>query len=160
MALYDDVVVFDHATKLAYVIAWVHLSDHPDADAAYKVTYLWSHLLEWVPRSALQSRLTTRSTPGSLQLQPHWQQRQLHACQARQMMHMCLCRHCNSQAGRRRLERLVARITEGRGGAVLPPGRVSLSLSRRPQPPGASNFTEEQFLDRVRATQVGRIHVV
>ena len=25
LALYSDVIVFDHATKLAYVIAWVHL---------------------------------------------------------------------------------------------------------------------------------------
>ncbi len=28
LALYNDVVVFDHATKLAYVIAWVHIDDH------------------------------------------------------------------------------------------------------------------------------------
>ncbi len=59
------------------------------------------------------------------------------------------------QAGRRRLERLVTRITEGRSGAVLPCGRVSLSLSHRPQPPGASNMTREQYLAGVAAAQVG-----
>ena len=32
LALYDDVVVFDHATKLAYVIAWVHLDRHSSVD--------------------------------------------------------------------------------------------------------------------------------
>ncbi len=32
LALYDDVVVFDHATKLAYVIAWVHLARHSSVD--------------------------------------------------------------------------------------------------------------------------------
>ena len=32
LALYDDVVVFDHATKLAYVIAWVHLDRHSSLD--------------------------------------------------------------------------------------------------------------------------------
>ena len=32
LALYDDVVVFDHATKLAYVIAWVHLERHSTVD--------------------------------------------------------------------------------------------------------------------------------
>ncbi len=32
LALYDDVVVFDHATKLAYVIAWVHLDRHSSDD--------------------------------------------------------------------------------------------------------------------------------
>ena len=37
LALYNDVVVFDHATKLAYVIAWVHVDEHPDVDAAYQV---------------------------------------------------------------------------------------------------------------------------
>lgn len=37
LALYNDVVVFDHATKLAYVISWVHLEEHPDVEAAYQV---------------------------------------------------------------------------------------------------------------------------
>ena len=32
LALYDDVVVFDHATKLAYVIAWVHVDDHASVE--------------------------------------------------------------------------------------------------------------------------------
>ncbi len=37
LAVYNNVVVFDHATKLAYVIAWVHLDDYPDLAAAYQV---------------------------------------------------------------------------------------------------------------------------
>ncbi len=37
LALYNDVVVFDHATKLAYVITWVHIDEHPDTDTAYQV---------------------------------------------------------------------------------------------------------------------------
>lgn len=36
LALYNNVLVFDHATKLAYVIAWVHLDDYEDVDAAYE----------------------------------------------------------------------------------------------------------------------------
>lgn len=39
LALYNDVVVFDHATKLAYVISWVHLDEHPDVEAAYQVIH-------------------------------------------------------------------------------------------------------------------------
>ncbi|KAL4430388.1 hypothetical protein ABPG77_002194 [Micractinium sp. CCAP 211/92] len=35
LALYNDVVVFDHATKLAYVISWVHLDDYSSAEEAY-----------------------------------------------------------------------------------------------------------------------------
>ncbi|KAI3425297.1 hypothetical protein D9Q98_009063 [Chlorella vulgaris] len=35
LALYNDVVVFDHATKLAYVIAWVHLDDYGSVEEAY-----------------------------------------------------------------------------------------------------------------------------
>lgn len=37
LALYNDCVVFDHATKLAYVISWVRLDEHPDIDTAYQV---------------------------------------------------------------------------------------------------------------------------
>mmetsp|Transcript_8304 Transcript_8304/g.24880 ORF Transcript_8304/g.24880 Transcript_8304/m.24880 type:complete len:328 (+) Transcript_8304:143-1126(+) len=77
LALYNNCVVFDHATKLAYAIAWVHLDDYPDVSTAY-------------------------------------------------------------QAGARRVERLVHKITEGGGRAVLPSGRVSLDPSRRPAPPGPS----------------------
>ncbi len=39
LALYNDVVVFDHATKLAYVISWVHIDEHPDVDTAYQVLH-------------------------------------------------------------------------------------------------------------------------
>ena len=35
MALYDNVVVFDHATKLAYVISWVHVDRHASVEAAF-----------------------------------------------------------------------------------------------------------------------------
>ncbi|KFM26929.1 Anthranilate synthase component I-1, chloroplastic [Auxenochlorella protothecoides] len=35
LALYNDVIVFDHATKLAYVIAWVHLGAHASPEAAF-----------------------------------------------------------------------------------------------------------------------------
>jgi hypothetical protein len=48
----------------------------------------------------------------------------------------------------------VARITEGHGSAALPSGRVSLSLSHRPQPPGTSNMSREQYLAGVAAAQV------
>lgn len=48
----------------------------------------------------------------------------------------------------------MARITNGRGAAVLPSGRVSLSLSHRPQPPGTSNMSREQYLAGVAAAQV------
>jgi hypothetical protein len=58
------------------------------------------------------------------------------------------------QAGRRRLERLVARITDGHSAAALPSGRVSLSLSHRPQPPGTSNMSREMYLAGVAAAQV------
>ncbi|GAB4815921.1 hypothetical protein N2152v2_002967 [Parachlorella kessleri] len=35
LALYNDVVVFDHATKLAYVVAWVHLDEYGSVEEAY-----------------------------------------------------------------------------------------------------------------------------
>lgn len=36
MALYNTVVVFDQATKLAYVITWVHLDRHASLEEAYQ----------------------------------------------------------------------------------------------------------------------------
>lgn len=36
MALYNTVIVFDQATKLAYVITWVHLDRHESLEDAYQ----------------------------------------------------------------------------------------------------------------------------
>ncbi len=36
MALYNTVIVFDQATKLAYVITWVHLDRHESLEHAYQ----------------------------------------------------------------------------------------------------------------------------
>lgn len=36
MALYNTVIVFDQATKLAYVITWVHLNRHSSLEEAYQ----------------------------------------------------------------------------------------------------------------------------
>jgi hypothetical protein len=35
LALYNDVILFDNASKLAYVTSWVHLDEHEDVEAAY-----------------------------------------------------------------------------------------------------------------------------
>jgi hypothetical protein len=35
LALYDEVVVFDHATKLVFTVVWVHLDRHVSTEAAY-----------------------------------------------------------------------------------------------------------------------------
>lgn len=47
LALYNDVVVFDHATKLAYVISWVHIDEHPDVDTAYQVLHALPASYRW-----------------------------------------------------------------------------------------------------------------
>ncbi|CAG9466433.1 unnamed protein product [Pedinophyceae sp. YPF-701] len=36
LALYNDTVVFDQATKLAYCVSWVHVGDFDDVEAAYR----------------------------------------------------------------------------------------------------------------------------
>ena len=36
MALYNTVIVFDQATKLAYVVTWVHLDRHASLQEAYQ----------------------------------------------------------------------------------------------------------------------------
>ena len=36
LALYNDVIVFDHATKLAYVISWVHTDDYDSLEEAFR----------------------------------------------------------------------------------------------------------------------------
>lgn len=35
LALYNNVIVFDQATKLAYCVAWVHMDRHPGVTEAY-----------------------------------------------------------------------------------------------------------------------------
>ena len=35
LALYNNVIVFDQATKLAYCVAWVHMDRHPGISEAY-----------------------------------------------------------------------------------------------------------------------------
>ena len=35
LALYNEVIVFDQATKLAYTCVWLHIRDHPTLEAAY-----------------------------------------------------------------------------------------------------------------------------
>lgn len=35
LALYNNVIVFDHATKLAYCVAWVHRDAHAGVSEAY-----------------------------------------------------------------------------------------------------------------------------
>ena len=35
LALYNNVIVFDQATKLAYCVAWVHMDRHPGVSEAY-----------------------------------------------------------------------------------------------------------------------------
>ena len=34
--LYNNVIIFDHAQKLAYIVAWVHVGNHPSTATAYK----------------------------------------------------------------------------------------------------------------------------
>ncbi len=36
LALYNTVLVFDQATKLAYIITWVHTDKHDSLEAAYQ----------------------------------------------------------------------------------------------------------------------------
>jgi anthranilate synthase component 1 len=35
LSLYNEVVVFDQATKLAYVCVWLHLEKHPSTEHAF-----------------------------------------------------------------------------------------------------------------------------
>ena len=35
LALYNNIIVFDHATKLAYCVTWVHMGAHAGVPEAY-----------------------------------------------------------------------------------------------------------------------------
>ena len=150
LALYNDVLVFDHATKLAYVISWVHLEEHGDVDAAYQVGSVDRRAGVFDGRRLCDRCFAAVAMAVLMDIGSRFG---LCRCSAA----LCTANaHDRTplQAGRRRLERLVARITDGRGAAALPSGRVSLSLSHRPQPPGASNMSREQYLAGVAAAQV------
>lgn len=58
MALYNDVVIFDHATKLAYVISWVHVDRHASVEAAF--------LAGRRSLSATCNKLTAENAPAML----------------------------------------------------------------------------------------------
>lgn len=55
LALYNDVVVFDQATKLAYVISWAHLDGHTDPCEAFEMAKQ--------RRSRLCKRLSAANAP-------------------------------------------------------------------------------------------------
>ena len=62
LALYNDVVVFDGAAKLAYCVAWVHTDDYETLEAAYA---------DGAARlGALADRLAAASTDGGPRLPP------------------------------------------------------------------------------------------
>ncbi|KAK9829881.1 hypothetical protein WJX72_008431 [[Myrmecia] bisecta] len=91
LALYNDVIVFDQATKLAYVIAWVHLDQFSSVEEAYV-------------------------------------------------------------AGKQRLSSVCNKLSNVNA-PQLQNGEVTLSLSRRPEPPSHSNMTKAEFLGAVAATK-------
>ena len=55
LALYNNVIVFDQATKLAYCVAWVHMDRHPGISEAYLAG---KHAL-----AAMSERLAPGRTP-------------------------------------------------------------------------------------------------
>lgn len=67
LALYNNVLVFDHATKLAYVIAWVHMDDYADVDAAFQVNVSSPSLAALLREGAAQllNRLAVELHRGS-----------------------------------------------------------------------------------------------
>lgn len=60
--------------------------------------------------------------------------------------------HALVRPGKRRLESLSARITNENAPQLIN-GKVTLSLSRRPQPPATSNLSKEAFMEAIRATK-------
>lgn len=65
LALYNEVVAFDQATKLAYICAWLHLEDFPTLEAAYlhgqRRLQALSHALESVDACCLSAGKVGRS---------------------------------------------------------------------------------------------------
>ncbi|KAK9794604.1 hypothetical protein WJX73_006210 [Symbiochloris irregularis] len=63
LALYNEVVAFDQATKLAYICAWLHLEDFPTLEAAYlqgqRRLQALSHALESVDAACLSAGKAT-----------------------------------------------------------------------------------------------------
>lgn len=91
LALYTESIVFDNATKLAYVVAWVAVDEFGSVEEAYL-------------------------------------------------------------NGRQRLAAVCAKIANDNAPQLMN-GRVSLSLSKRPQQPRHSNMTKQEFMDAVAATK-------
>ncbi|KAJ8420323.1 hypothetical protein Cgig2_003598 [Carnegiea gigantea] len=67
LGLYDDVIVFDHVEKKAYVIHWVRLDRFSSAEEAFEDGM---NLLESL-LSRVQNIVTPKLAPGSIKLQTH-----------------------------------------------------------------------------------------
>ncbi|XP_017984120.1 PREDICTED: anthranilate synthase alpha subunit 1, chloroplastic [Theobroma cacao] len=67
LGLYNDVIVFDHVEKKAYVIHWVRLDRHSSVEKAYSVGV--EHLEKLVSR--VQNVDPPKLSPGSIDLQTH-----------------------------------------------------------------------------------------
>lgn len=120
LALYNDVVVFDQATKIAYAISWAHLDGCCGGGSGKGAL---AGVFSGEGEGPCDAAASERSDDV------------LRALHARAVA---------------RLQGLVAQLMQPPPlAAALPPAAVDLALSQRPASPGQSNMTEAEFLGAV-----------
>jgi anthranilate synthase component 1 len=133
LSLYNDVVVFDQATKTIYAIAWVHLdgaNTTPGAPPSSSSSRSDSHAAASTSNSSNGSSSSSSSTGGRLS------KAQLAAAYT---------------SGQQRLSHLVEVLSAPQ--PCLSVGTVDMELSQLPAPPGTSNMTKQEYLDAVLAAK-------
>jgi anthranilate synthase component 1 len=144
LSLYNDVILFDQATKIIYAISWVHLD--PASTGSSSTTTSSSSSREHSHAAASSSSrpsgngkaatASSSSTSSGSITGSDMSSEQLRKCY---------------EAGQQRLQHMVDALS--RPPPCLSVGTVDMSLAQLPAPPGTSNMTEKEFLDAVLAAK-------
>ena len=149
LSLYNDVVLFDQATKIIYAISWVHLdpsstgssSTTTPSSSSSSSSREHSHATASSSSSAGPNgngkATTSSSSNGSGSITG--------SDMSREQLRKCF------DAGQQRLQHTVDVLS--RPPPSLSVGTVDMSLAQLPAPPGTSNMTEKEFLDAVLAAK-------
>lgn len=139
LALYNDVVVFDQATKIIYVISWVHLDPATTTTPASTTGHTAAAAAggDRANSGAQASSSSSSSSNGGVG-----------GSDGGDHVDGVSAAHAK---GFKRMKHLVQLLTEAT--PSLPPGTINLQLAQRPASPGRSNMTKDSFLKAIAAAK-------
>jgi len=147
LSLYNDVVLFDQATKIIYAISWVHLDPSSTGSSSTTTPSSSSSSREHSHAAASSSSSAGPNGNGktSASSSNNGSGSITGSDMSREQLRKCF------DAGQQRLQHTVDVLS--RPPPSLSVGTVDMSLAQLPAPPGTSNMTEKEFLDAVLAAK-------